>query len=785
MHEAVCLVMFANPLMLVGLSVAVLPIVVHLLSRARYRSVDWGAMMFLDGVSGAQSRSRRFHQWFLLLIRAGMIALLAVALARPEVRGKFASVTGGKRGVVVILLDCSASMSFDENGHSRLDLAREAAKQLLSLHRGDRVSLVLMGQPQPPAERIPTADLWDVGRRVEAAQTTYARADVDRSLDDAIEAITANTADTADKPDRVAATFYVITDRQAANWKPILDGGDDSTSAWRQKLDRAGVLGRVVCIPIGSPESENVVVRSIELLGGPAIVSQPVDFEIKVQNHGPVQWAALPLLVTADRRPIYNQRLNLAPDSLTTVRVSVPTGFTDAGTHVITAELNRTPPGVAAAPATGKPRGLAEDDRLDLIIDVKDPIRVLVVTGDDPAERDNRGDDDLMPAGTHVGKYLAAALAPYKASKKKQPDPCVVDLVSADRWEGPIVRLPGEKKDQSRDVRLASFNAVFLAGLEQLTDAQAVAIEQYVYDGGGVLIAPGELSRPMAYDAALFRDGSGVLPASLGDATASDWSEQTSLLGFETSHPVVRFLGGRPDALLPVTIGQYFAVDRLASQAQVLMRYATGEPFLIEAVAASQRRGRVLMLTTSLGDDWTTLPVTSFYLPFVQSVARYLGEGPPRKFNLSPGEPIELSIDDAAEGSVLRVKPPDSPEEQSSEITRAGGQTIARYPDTETPGLYTARLIDPGRKTTTYHFTVTTPREESDLASLTSDDWQKLESRLELTRLDPAVTPITAASALPAPLELWPWLLGAVLLLGLLEMKLSRVWSRTEAEDGG
>ncbi len=78
---------------------------------------------------------------------------------------------------------------------------------------------------------------------------------------------------------------------------------------------------------------------------------------------------------------------------------------------------------------------------------------------------------------------------------------------------------------------------------------------------------------------------------------------------------------------------------------------------------------------------------------------------------------------------------------------------------------------------------MTTPRDESDLASLTPVDWQKLESRLELTRLDPAVTPITAASALPAPLELWPWLLGAVLLLGLLEMKLSRAWSRTESVD--
>ncbi|QOV92242.1 BatA domain-containing protein [Humisphaera borealis] len=772
--------MFANPLMLVGLSVAVLPIVVHLLSRARFRSVDWGAMMFLDGVGGSQSRSRKFHQWFLLLIRALMVALLAVALARPEIRGKFASTTAdGRRGVVVILLDCSASMGFDENGHSRLDLAREAAKQLLSLHRGDRVSLVLMGQPQPPAERLPTGDLWDVGRRIEAAQLTYARADVDRALGEALEAI-APPADSPDRGDRLPATFYVITDRQAANWRNVLDDTNDTPAAWRQRLDRAGVIARVVCIPIGSPESENVLVKSVEQINAPAVVGQPVEFEVKVQNQGPVQWAALPLLVTADRRPIFNQKVNLAPDSTATFRVSIPAGLPDAGTHLITAELNRTPPGVAPPPTTVKPRGLVEDDRLDLVIDVKDPIRVLVVTGDDPADRPNAKDDDAMPAGTHVGQYLAAALAPYKASKKKLADPCVVEAVTAERWAGALVRTPGDKKGETREVRLSAFQAVILAGLEQLTDAQAVAIEQFVYDGGGVLIAPGELSRPTAYDVALFRDGAGILAASLAEATPFDGSMQTTLLGFEATHPILKFLGGRPDALLPVSVGQYFPVDRLGPQAQVLMRYATGEPFLIESVSSSQRRGKLLLMTTSLGEDWSTLPMTSFYLPFVQSAARYLGEGPPRRFNLAPGEPIELPIEDAAEGSVLRVKPPDAPEERASEVTRVGGQTVARFGDTETPGLYVARLIDPGRKTVTLQYTVTAPRDESDLESLTPADWQHLESRLELTRLDPAVTPIAAATALPAPLELWVWLLGAVLILGLLEMKLSRNWSRTD-----
>src|SRR5947199_111355 len=46
--------MFQNPLLLIGVGAAVVPLVLHLLSRARYRDVDWGAMMFLPGADAPE-----------------------------------------------------------------------------------------------------------------------------------------------------------------------------------------------------------------------------------------------------------------------------------------------------------------------------------------------------------------------------------------------------------------------------------------------------------------------------------------------------------------------------------------------------------------------------------------------------------------------------------------------------------------------------------------------------------------------------------------------------------
>jgi hypothetical protein len=373
--------MFANPYMLVGVGVAVLPVVIHLLSRARYRTVDWGAMMFLEGATAQSQSRRRPRQLLLLLIRILIIALLALALARPEIAGQYSRSPSStlRSGSAVILLDCSASMGFEESGHPRMELAKEAAQQLLTLHRGDRVSLVLMGQNQPRAERAPTADLWQVGRRIESAEIGYGRSDISRALDEAVEAIEPRDPPAAGQ----LVTFYIITDRQAANWKEVLDGGDEWATQWRQKSARISSGSRIVVIPVGSPESENLVVRSIDVAGGAPVAGQPLEINVAVQNIGPVQWASLPLTLKVDGSPLPEQKINLAPDTTITARFAIPLGIADSGTHLLAAEIGRPSAGspagpvVAAVPPVNRPRagGLAGDDRLEVVIDVQEPTR--------------------------------------------------------------------------------------------------------------------------------------------------------------------------------------------------------------------------------------------------------------------------------------------------------------------------------------------------------------------------------------------------------------------------
>ena len=168
------------------------------------------------------------------------------------------------------------------------------------------------------------------------------------------------------------------------------------------------------------------------------------------------------------------------------------------------------------------------------------------------------------------------------------------------------------------------------------------ALEQFVYDGGGLLVAPGNLSRVDNYNDQLWRDGGGILPAELLDATSAEGDDATNIVGFDAATPVFQFLHQRPDLMLYPTIGRYYPTSPRSSEAHALAWYTSGSPFVVESESG---HGRVLLMTTSLDADWSTLPLSSFYLPFVRSAVRYLAAGGLPNHNLRVNEPIHITAD--------------------------------------------------------------------------------------------------------------------------------------------
>lgn len=707
--------MFLNPLMLAGIGGAAIPLVLHLLNRSRYRTVDWGAMMFLAGEDPRQQRRSRARQLILLGVRMAIVAILAVALARPIVQGRWAF-AGDARTTAVLIVDRSASMGFDENGRTRMQLAREAAMQVLSsLRSGDQVSLLLVGDQGGTFDPQPTADLQHVAQTLASIQPSFGEARLAPALMAAQRTFARHRADNHE--------LFIITDRQALNWEGIDDG---FAAAWAGDPDVAANR-RAVVIPIGTDASDNVSIESVSPAITPAVAGHPTEIEIRVRNHGFTARAAVPLTLMHGGRTLLETAINLPPRAAETVKFTAQ--FEDPGVQVL-----------IAAVKTG---GLEDDNVRHAAVAVVPSLRVLLVSGD---EREG--------AFRSEGDFLRLALAPFKAVGRQGVDPAELRTIAPSE----LMQAP-----------LATFDVVVLANVPQLAPPEVTAIERYVYDGGGLLIAPGNLCRVDAYNQLLHRDGAGVMPALLSPATAIDGAQATGLLGLDLDHPVLRFGRGSGDPIPTATIARYFPAEVGSSRARVLGSYVSGDPFLVESQTG---RGRVLLVTTPLDADWSTLPLTGFYLPFAQSMIRYLGGGGVPDYNISLGQPIVLTIEQAIDPRRVTIVRPDG-SRVSPQVSRLGARTEIRYDRPDRPGIHRLRIRD-GDRTIVHEFVVAGPPRESDLQPLDELRWASLTGDLGFDAIDPLDRSVPAALAdARRNRELWPMLLAVVLGLGLAEVALT------------
>src|SRR3954466_1040356 len=103
---------FLNPLLLWGTLLGLIPIIIHLLNRRRFRRVEWAPMRYLKLTIQRNRRRIQFEQLLLLLVRILLPVLLFFFLARPLLNptGLEHWLGSGGRSSQVVLIDDSLSM---------------------------------------------------------------------------------------------------------------------------------------------------------------------------------------------------------------------------------------------------------------------------------------------------------------------------------------------------------------------------------------------------------------------------------------------------------------------------------------------------------------------------------------------------------------------------------------------------------------------------------------------------------------------------------------------------
>ena len=263
---------FLQPIILWGLPLVLLPVLIHLLNRLRYRSMNWAAMMFLLRATRSSTRHSRIKQLLVLLCRMLAVLCLVMALSRPQVGGWLGLALGGPPDTVLMLLDRSASMEArDPNTHKSkrshaLELLIEAAASL-----GPSTRLVLIENAVRRPHEIATPALLE---DLPLTRATDTAAEFPAMLKETVEYLIDNQTGRTE--------IWIASDLQQSNWQP-------DSARWRDLMAQLGSLPQPVKVRLLAAAAEdngNLSLSLEEVQRYPRTGGSELSVRLRVNRHG-------------------------------------------------------------------------------------------------------------------------------------------------------------------------------------------------------------------------------------------------------------------------------------------------------------------------------------------------------------------------------------------------------------------------------------------------------------------------------------------------------------------
>ena len=620
---------FLNPLFLFGLAAAAIPVLIHLFTRRKPREVPFPSLEFLAEVNQSEIRRLRLKQWLLLALRTLAVALLAMAMARPSMKGGAAG-RGAAASTLVALVDVSGSMGApDAEGRPLTATARRVVESLLAtLGPADELLLVPYDRTVHPLSEKPLADAARLRAAAQALAPSASATDHRAALELAGRALSQSRA--------LNRELFWISDFQRTGFGGTAAGGGSGIERPAGPWNEA----RVYLVPL-SPRSRANAALTGAALAPSADPAQPPALEVRAESFDAVsgtgtQDFALEARELASATGGAGARgasqgadtpAPLAADA------SLGRGFVSLGAR----GEGRTLLPLARAPETGgevllPDDALALDNRCVFAAGRAGTLRVIVREDGPPSPLRLALEAGSPASGLTVRALDASALAAGTGD---------ADLVVV----GDVERLgPSE--------------------LQRLLDFHRA--------GGGLLLVPGPRADLAFWNDLLKQLGAGTLGADTPAPQGAAWR----LLRAVAGHAILDGFPARPGE--PLTQARFTRVPLFApaAGARVLLRFDDAHAGLVEAP-------HVLVLSTPLDAARSDFALSGAFLPLVHQAARVLARGTAAP-SLHPGD--TWSAPASAEWRIEDEAGRDVP----VSITTTGGATRAVSVPLERTGLYRA-----------------------------------------------------------------------------------------------
>lgn len=746
-----------NSILAFGALAFTIPLVIHLIFRSRYRTIDWGAMYLLESVVRQNRRRMQITNLLLLLLRCLIPVLLAFCLARPVWNGLRALAMDAPK-TLVIAIDDSRSMSTTPPGApSRIELAKQQIRSILDdVSRRDEVILVRSSRLGAVPSKMGVSDALVALRKIDAQGNSVSLGNL---LDAAISA-----AEEGSHPRR---QILMVSDFQNASLDMASIEYAKRVAVDYQSEGQGESANQLVIdllnVSADWDELTNLSVESITIDSPVVTEKRSAVYSATIRNRSDLPARDLRLVWSIDGKDLDPRVVTVDANSTATNRLSH--GIDTSGVHQVSVSIDRSDV-------------LMADNRRSIAVDVISEVDVILVEGK-PDRQALRGQAD----------YLAIALSPFAFGGDDRPDPVRASVVTTGELSS---KLDGTQ-----------CRVIVLAGVGQLPDSAKAQIADFVHAGGSLLVFDGPPLSADLYNSAWSSKGSELrFPARLGSIKGDAQADATSgENAFDLDRPLPLYQPWRilaradenPFSGVRVTAYRELDVREDSDDAQesiVVLRTTNGDPIV---VMQGVGEGTVVQFAISGNDAWSTLPLRPVFLPMIQQLVLDLA-GKQTDSTIAVGTPIVVADDSWPASS----KPPRSDVRYTArtpggeyEIAAPSSGEPIRLTATYLPGLYEIekRVFAPSAPEQAETFTqarvASVNPAESLLMGATEDRINAFAEVLGATVFREATVLRSADRSRSFGYEIWRWLLAALLIAMVAELWLQQNLVRRRSRTGG
>ncbi|HRK75118.1 MAG TPA: BatA domain-containing protein, partial [Rhodothermales bacterium] len=292
---------FLNPLILLGLLAAAIPILIHLFNFRKPKKVDFSTLAFLRELEKTAMQRVKIEQWLLLALRVLAILFLVLGFAQPMLKGSASDAKHAKT-VYAIVIDNSLSMKLRNVRGEYLQQARTVAAQLVKqAQKGDEFLLLTTANNGLTARNLyrNTGPLLEEIRKIQPEPGA-------RSLMRTARQSFRRLAEISDRNKEV----YLISDLQRATFLDSLE---------TEKPQNVSIA----LVPVGSDAPANVAITDVQIDSRIIEQGQPVGVTATLTNYSEKALSNFQASVYLEGQPVAQALANIGSKDQATVQFTL------------------------------------------------------------------------------------------------------------------------------------------------------------------------------------------------------------------------------------------------------------------------------------------------------------------------------------------------------------------------------------------------------------------------------------------------------------------------------